>query len=1368
MKTDYAGRVRTFLLTAVALTLSACGGGGGGGGGGPSSPPPPAPKSISGIVMLGPVANADIEIVGTSGVLATGTTASDGTFGPISYSGSYSGPLRIRAVGGASSTWICDFRFGCAVGGGVVPWGSAVDFDGELEAVLPTAVNNQRVSVSFLSNLAAKRMDTLGSLTQANVDTANTFVAETLRGLFSDLLTNLVLTLPDNFNEIELFDLQNLPAPGTPDDSISMILSLMNSSLMGLGQPNLTTGQLLDQFSTGFAGLDQLPVSSMDPSQPSQESFIVVLTAQLFEILNTNEPSVSAIDALLAPFFLTDAVDATLNAFFAIPSLNPGSSVFQFIDDAALQGPIVSLVPIFTSTGAPLAVGDITARVALTPTQLTIPSWISVSQVDIGGQVNVRVEFDAAEVANLSNGNYQVGIEVISTTGEYRRGFIDVFMDLVLVGRQASAGNDIVADERSTVTLSGSTTSPGEVDSVAWTQLSGPTVTITGADTLQPSVELPGIDVDDVVTMQLDVSFTTGERRIDTMSIFIQAFPLIADVTLADAVLQQCVDAAASGGGLSEVGELTTLSCADVANAAGIEVFANLESLTLANNTLETLQPLLALDSLLFLDLRGNTTLPCNEVDQLAERLAEGTDLLVDDTCLGGFALDLNGIGFDAALDSVRDQIYISVPSRNEIVVLSTTELRIVDRLSVPGSPNGIDLSLDGTRLFAALNGSNAVAVIDIGLRSVTTIDLGDVTDHPTTYDVLEGAPDRLFVTAAPGSGGFAYVAQVRLDQGNIATRVANQRIIRARPTLARSPDQQFIYVGTGFSPNSLLKLSLLEDDAPIVLEDDHGSVSGTDNLVLNQSGTRIALGSGQVLRTGSFIEEGRVTPGRSVASAITDTFYVAGSGGLVEAFDFDTLALTGQVETRCDNGSTSRILAYNGDASFMLLQQDVACLFASVSRSTPPDPFSALRFTDLALEECVIDTAVAMGYTQPDEFTSLDCSGATRTILSLDGIDRLSNLATLDISNSGVIDLSPLAGLSSLQGLVARNTPISDVSPLLSVASLASVDLTGSDGVPCSDLDQVVLGGVSVSAANCVDTVRVELGGIGQDLVFDTAAGVAFVSIPSLNRVSEIDLGDGSIARSFTLAGQPYGIELSTDGGTIYAAMFGDGDLGVLDIASGDFEAIDISVELDDDRTWDVAEVSADRVLVSTNPGSNGFGYIVEVRRDLSNQATRVASQRIIRASPIFAVSPDQTAVYVGEGFSPNSLYKLDATQSDLPIVLEDDHGVVSGTSSLAISPDGSRIYLRSGQVVSTETLDPVGLFPGGRSTVSADGEALLVGDTGTDSARVYSTTTTGQIGNRSWGCNLQNLQVIEEFGDGVLVLGDDLVCYSQTVPYP
>ena len=69
--------------------------------------------------------------------------------------------------------------------------------------------------------------------------------------------------------------------------------------------------------------------------------------------------------------------------------------------------------------------------------------------------------------------------------------------------------------------------------------------------------------------------------------------------------------------------------------------------------------------------------------------------------------------------------------------------------------------------------------------------------------------------------------------------------------------------------------------------------------------------------------------------------------------------------------------------------------------------------------------------------------------------------------------------------------------------------------------------------------------------------------------------------------------------------------------------------------------------------------------------------------------MSHDRQWVYVGEGFGPNSLYKLDAADPLAPIVLEDAHGTVDGTDRMSLSPDGTLIYLRSGQVLRTASFN-------------------------------------------------------------------------------
>ncbi len=1355
-------------LAFLILQLAACGGGGGSSGGGGSQPPvTPQPKSISGIALLGPVSGANVQIVGTGGLLATGTTRSDGTFGPISYSGSYSGPLRVRIIGNSSSNWTCDFYLGCPNNNTIVPLGDSVPFDGEIQAVLSSAVNGQTVSVSMLSNIAAARMDSLGGLTAANVIAASADIAGAIRSVFQDTFAEMGVTLPDNITSLQLFDLNDPPAAGSSNDALSAFLALLNSGLMGLASPLETTGDFIAGFSGLFADSPVLPVASQDFTSPSHETLLNVFLLQMFGIDYDNPDLAETLDQFFEPSSLFDVIIVTLDAYLELPRLSFAEPSVQFyVDDAALVAPITYDLQLTTTDGSPLASGDYDIEVY----PINNSNWLSATPVEINNFQYVRLEVDRSVVESMANGTYTVNIIVDSTTGELCGDSIEVELDLAIVEYSVIGGDDQTLWERSSVTLNAASATPSEVTAVNWSQTAGPAVQITDGDTFQPTIYVPGVDDDVTVTMRIDVDYSGGQSRFDTVDLFVRAYVDIADITFDDTALQQCVADTAAINGWVDAGEVTSLSCSGVANMNNLDLFVNLQALTLTNNFLNTnddLLSLLAFEHLQYLDISGNPELSCHEIDLLAERWIEGAELIVDDTCRGGFALDLGAPGFDAAYDQARDSAYISVPDRNEIAVVSLSGSRIVDRLSLPGSPRGIDISIDGTRLYVALYNSNSIAVVDIDQRTVDTIDLDDTPGHATTWDVIEGAPDRLFVSANPGSSGFAYITQILLDQGNIMSRVADGQIIRAAPVFARAPDQNFVYVGSGFSPNSLYKLSLMDPDAPIVLEDDHGSVSGTYNLALNSTGTRIALASGQVLRTASFIEEGSVSAGRSVAGTTYNSLFVAGPDDLVEEFDFDTLAQIDSIDTGCSFGETSRILSYDNDASFLLLQDSTACLSGLVSRSTPPDPLAALRLPDLALERCVIDTATMMGYTQPEEFTDLDCSYSPQTILNIDGLERFTNLQTLDLSNSGVIDLSPLQGITALQSVTASNAKIVDIDALLSMQNLSFADLSGNPGVACTDLDALAAGGVAVQADVCNETVRVELSGIGHDMEYDAAGNRVFVSIPSVNRISEIDLDTGSVLQNLVLPGSPRGIDLSSDNRTVYAALYGSGDLAVVDSTNGNVETVNISTELDDDRTWDVAEVSPDRVVVSTNPGSNGFGYIVEVRRDLSNAAARVASNRIIRAAPVFAVSADAKSVYVGEGFSPNSLYKLDASQAGMPIVLEDDHGSVSGTDSLALSPDGFRIYLKSGQAIDTDTMTQIGQFPPGRSVVNTDGSKLIVGDVNSDSARVYDTASTGLVETRQWGCNLLNLTRIYEFGNGVLVLGDDLVCFSRTVSY-
>lgn len=315
--------------------------------------------------------------------------------------------------------------------------------------------------------------------------------------------------------------------------------------------------------------------------------------------------------------------------------------------------------------------------------------------------------------------------------------------------------------------------------------------------------------------------------------------------------------------------------------------------------------------------------------------------------------VDLLAPGFDIEADPARGQLYVSVPTRNEIAIVSTDTFEVLRRVVVGSVPLGLDLSLDGTRLFIALNQAAAVAVLDIGSGDVTEIVVGAGTDHSNVFDVSEVQPGRLLVTANPGSGGFARVAQVLLDDGNAISTVAGNRIIRASPRISRSPLGDVAYVSEGFSPNSLYKLDLSSPDAPIVLEDRHGQVGGTEQHVLDADGSRIYLGSGQVLRAESFLQAGLIGVGLPRFGGGFDTIYVAEAKRSsldvttttdVLVYDTETFLQVDLLTLPCGSARLEHIREFEvlpgaeGDTSWLVLTGNELCGITGGSAATDED----------------------------------------------------------------------------------------------------------------------------------------------------------------------------------------------------------------------------------------------------------------------------------------------------------------------------------------------------------------------------------------------------------------------------------------------
>jgi len=95
----------------------------------------------------------------------------------------------------------------------------------------------------------------------------------------------------------------------------------------------------------------------------------------------------------------------------------------------------------------------------------------------------------------------------------------------------------------------------------------------------------------------------------------------------------------------------------------------------------------------------------------------------------------------------------------------------------------------------------------------------------------------------------------------------------------------------------------------------------------------------------------------------------------------------------------------------------------------TPPILFSDFQILDLALRTCVTQAISDQKISKPQDLKLLNCTYAA--ITQLDGLERFTNLETINFSNN----------------------KLADIKPLMFFGGLKRLDLRGNSGLSCKDL---------------------------------------------------------------------------------------------------------------------------------------------------------------------------------------------------------------------------------------------------------------------------------------------------------------------------
>ncbi len=265
------------------------------------------------------------------------------------------------------------------------------------------------------------------------------------------------------------------------------------------------------------------------------------------------------------------------------------------------------------------------------------------------------------------------------------------------------------------------------------------------------------------------------------------------------------------------------------------------------------------------------------------------------------------------------------------------------------------------------------------------------------------------------------------------------------------------------------------------------------------------------------------------------------------------------------------------------------------------------------------------------------------------------------------------------------------------------------------------------------------------------------------------MDVPTRTVASEITLSAAPRGLSLSGDGTRLYVALSGVGSVAEVDTATGaTLRTLDVSVALNGVNTFDVQLVGANDLFV-TAEGISSFTRVAKL--DLTTGESKiVASNRIIRAAPRFDWD-GADSLFVSEGFSPESLYRLDLSDPDAPLVAEDEHGEVAGTDGAIVAGRGSRVITRRGQELDAVTLDVIGSVPIGRPATGGEGWKLFLAQMMDDDrlrVRKYNLSTHSAMKTYITTCQMTG-RVLSDFkvlpGNQVFVAaGRDGLCVVDT----
>ena len=373
----------------------------------------------------------------------------------------------------------------------------------------------------------------------------------------------------------------------------------------------------------------------------------------------------------------------------------------------------------------------------------------------------------------------------------------------------------------------------------------------------------------------------------------------------------------------------------------------------------------------------------------------------------------------DIEVDTLRDRLYVSIPSRNEIAVVALDRYQVIERIGVGSAPTNLAMSADRRWLYAALSRGGGVAVLDPDSRQVTRIDTAIELGSGDTGDIAI-AGNRLLLSAAPSARNGvpppAYLAQVDRAAGDAVQRIAAGVTTLAGATpLSVTADGRALYLAQP-NPNGVYKLrrlDLAQAGVPVALERDMTDVRNWTGGVASPDGSMFVLHTGEVVRASDLRVRNRI-PAR-VAVAFTPDGSWIGALSIPSTFsvvEASTLAIHRRYVVDCVVRQDSRLVYVPGRDHWVMSSDGSLCVVAPADRLRPPGVPGGPPLPAPIVPQPLSAQATAVIAPGTTGVTALDVDAARGYAYATFDAFPSHEFSVVDLANGAVLRRLPTGGL--------------------------------------------------------------------------------------------------------------------------------------------------------------------------------------------------------------------------------------------------------------------------------------------------------------------------------------------------------------------